>query len=106
MTMTKFYKGHTKAKTADLHRAYDEMDRDDAIKYAVNQLGYTAAGALSWISHWSKTDPKPIKKTAKPKAPKKTATAPVREVKTAMAKKTPAKPKAASKAEVKETVAA
>jgi len=59
---TKYYKGHTKAKTADLHRAYDEMEKEDALKYAVNQLKYAKAGALSWISHRDKVDPKPVMK--------------------------------------------
>lgn len=48
------YKGHRSERTADLHRAYDEMDRKAALKYAVHELTYTEAGAASWFSYWDK----------------------------------------------------
>jgi hypothetical protein len=123
--MTKYYKGHSKVKTAKLHEVYDTRFREDALDFAMKELGYTKAGASSWFSHWDKTDPKtetkakaaPAKAAAKPKKKNtfdeatKALTAkrkPAAESKAkAAAKKKPAKAKAApAKAEAKEAVPA
>lgn len=54
--VSKNYKNHRNARTADLHRAYDTMERKDAFKYAIEKLGYTHGGAASWFSDWKKMD--------------------------------------------------
>lgn len=50
---------HRKERTAKLHAAYNTMTKADAVKFAVKELGYTAAGASSWFSYWDKTEAKP-----------------------------------------------
>lgn len=46
--------GHRSARTAALHTAFDTMSRKDALKYAIEELGYTASGASSWFADWRK----------------------------------------------------
>jgi len=44
---------HKKARTAQLHEAFDTLDRDAALTFAVTELGYSKAGANSCFSHWA-----------------------------------------------------
>ena len=50
------YKGHRNERTARLHKAFDEMERAEAMKFAIEELGYTEGGASSWFADWTKQD--------------------------------------------------
>lgn len=52
--VSNFYKGHRSERTAELHRIYDEMERKDALKHAVEEMGYTIGGARAWFSDWDR----------------------------------------------------
>lgn len=48
------YKGHRNARTAQLHEAFDKLNRHAAMKFAIEELGYTQGGASSWFADWTK----------------------------------------------------
>jgi hypothetical protein len=112
--MTNFYKGHKRERTAQLHKAYDTMERKAALKYAMKELNYTDSGALSWFSDWSKEDVKQkaiqaktdAKKAASEKAAPKAKKAPTPKTKKAPAPKAKKAPAKTKKAKLPETAAA
>lgn len=51
-----FYKGHRSERAAKLHEAYDTMNKEDALKYGVEELKMPKGTVRAWFSDWKRID--------------------------------------------------